>query len=400
MRSCFICKYPPIQGGISSQTYWLSKALGNKDHEVFITTNANEVEKEYRERISKTDGNFISPKSVSVFNTDQSPEANPMHIPASKTYVERLSNLAIQVIQDNEIEIIDSWYFVPYGAAGLVTKFIVKKPFIVRHAGSDLGRFLPSPAFNTLLNEILKNADKIVTYKDTKHKFLSMGISEDKLLVFPKIFVDPEAFNPKVEPFDLGKVVKRFSFDLPVITYIGKIPYYFETKGLVELLHAVKNINEDFLLFFVANGTGMFRFKKMVREMGLENKSFFMGFLPPWTIPSIIGASTCVIAAQYDFPFQSFISSIPLETMAVGKCPVISHEMHACEPYSELVDGESVLVVNPKNVLQFRKTLKEIIRNRELSKGIGLNAYRIFKQVDNFNEVVSRTIQMYEEVGV
>ncbi len=49
MRICFIGKYPPIEGGVSSHAYWLAKALGKKGHEVHVVTNAQEVEKEYCE---------------------------------------------------------------------------------------------------------------------------------------------------------------------------------------------------------------------------------------------------------------------------------------------------------------------------------------------------------------
>ena len=49
IKVCFFSKYPPIEGGISSRTYWLSRALGKRGMEIHIITNALEVEEEYRE---------------------------------------------------------------------------------------------------------------------------------------------------------------------------------------------------------------------------------------------------------------------------------------------------------------------------------------------------------------
>ena len=109
MRICFISKYPPIEGGVSSKAYWLAKALGERGHEVHIVTNSLEVEDEYREELDPNDPNFM-PKNVYVHSTDPSPtiEANPSHIPFSKMYCEKLASLAIEVIEDYNIDLIDS----------------------------------------------------------------------------------------------------------------------------------------------------------------------------------------------------------------------------------------------------------------------------------------------------
>ena len=87
MKICFISKYPPIEGGISSSTYWLARGLGERGHEVHIVTNALEVEDEYRETLDINDPNY-SPKNVYIHSTDPSPtiEANPSNIPFSKMY--------------------------------------------------------------------------------------------------------------------------------------------------------------------------------------------------------------------------------------------------------------------------------------------------------------------------
>lgn len=74
MRICLITKYPPIEGGISSQAYWLVKALGQRGHEVFVVTNADEVERDYREQTEKSDACLAS-DNVHVFSTSSSPES-------------------------------------------------------------------------------------------------------------------------------------------------------------------------------------------------------------------------------------------------------------------------------------------------------------------------------------
>ena len=41
MRICIIGKFPPIQGGVSTRTYWTAHQLAARGHEVHVVTNAN-----------------------------------------------------------------------------------------------------------------------------------------------------------------------------------------------------------------------------------------------------------------------------------------------------------------------------------------------------------------------
>jgi hypothetical protein len=44
VRICIVGKYPPIQGGVSAQTYWAARGLAAGGHDVSVVTKAAEVE--------------------------------------------------------------------------------------------------------------------------------------------------------------------------------------------------------------------------------------------------------------------------------------------------------------------------------------------------------------------
>ncbi len=213
MKICIISKYPPIEGGISSQTYWLARALGEKGHEVHIVTNAMEVEDIYKEQIENEDLDLYQPKNVYVHSSDPSPslEANPSHIPFSKAYCEKLASLSIEVIEKYDLQLIDSWYILPYSISGFIAKTITGKPQIIRHAGSDMRRLFPSPYLNTLFKSVFASVDLIVTNHKIKEDFINLGIPESKLVVDQRIAVDTTAFNPEVEPIDLSRYTAQQS---------------------------------------------------------------------------------------------------------------------------------------------------------------------------------------------
>lgn len=395
MRLCIISKYPPIEGGVSARVYWLAKALGERGHEVHIVTNALEVESDYREKLDLNDPEFI-PSNVYLHSTNA--DTNPWHIPFSKAYTERISNLAVEVIEEYKIQVIDSYYILPYGVAGFIAKNIAGIPQTIRHAGSDMGKLFPSPSYNTLFKKIFQQADKIITIPSMEKMFLSLGIPESSIAFDEEVSVDTKAFNPEVLPFLLSDYVKREIPECPIITFIGKVNYYWETKGLAKLIEAVKEIKSDFLLLFVANGKGLRKFQTLIQENNLEKRSIFVDFVPPWRIPSIIKLSTCVVVPEREFPIQSHIPILPREVMAVGKCLILSEELYNKQCYGNLTNGENVLLIDPKNANEFRRVIMDVIEHPDTALRIGQNAYKFSGQIENFKEYIDLTIDMYASV--
>jgi len=395
MRICIISKYPPIEGGVSARVYWLAKALGERGHEVHIVTNAKEVEEEYRERLETNEQQY-APANVFVHSIN--PDNNPWHIPFSKAYTERISNLAIEVIEEYNIQLIDSYYILPYGIAAFIAKNFTGKPQILRHAGSDIAKLFASTSYQTLFKSIFQRVDKIITIPNLKEVFLSLGVSESKIAFDEKVSADTKAFNPEVSPFPLSDYIKRKIPECPIITYIGKINYYWKTKGLYELIEAVKEIKIDFLLLFVANGKGLPEFQNLIRKKSLEKRSIFLGFVPPWKIPSIIKLSTCVVVPERKFPIQYHTPILPREVMAVGKCLILSEELYSKRCYGNLINGENVLLINPKNIKQFRAVIEDIIKHPDSASKIGQNAYNFSKKTENFDEYIKFTIGLYSSL--
>lgn len=399
MKICLLSKYPPIEGGVSSQAYWLAKALGEKGHEVHIVTNAEEVEGEYCEQIADSDKQSYSPKNVHVHSTEPTAAANPMHIPASKAYTERLASLALEVIEEHDIDVIDSWYLLPYGVSAFIAKTLTGKPWVLRHAGSDIGRLFASPSYQVLFKSLFEQADKIVTYSDSRDFFVSLGIPERKLVTVSKVNVNPVEFHPDVDSLNLLQYSARLSDGRPIITYIGKIPFLWESKGIGELIEAATEIEEDFVLLFCANGTGKENFLEFVRKRNMEHRIIFIDFLPPWRIPGLIKASTCVVVPERDFPVSNHLPNLPLEVIAVGKCLILSTELHKKGPYSKLIDNKSALIVNPKDINLFKKALEKVIQNPFRAEEIGSQSHNVFQAFSDFDRYITDNVNLYKEVA-
>lgn len=394
MKICLISKYPPIEGGESSKAYWLAKALGEKGHEVHVVTNAWEVESKYREQITgeDLDGHY-QPRNVYVHNTD--PFIDPSFIPYFRPYTEKIASKAIEVIERFNLQLIDSWYILPYVISGFLAKQITGRPHIMRHAGSDMGRLLNSQSLKTLFISVFQEVDKIVTYPAMVPTFKSFGIPERKMFLNRKVSVNTNEFTPEGPTFDLSRYTKQDIDDIPVITYLGKLGV---TKGVYELAEAASGIKREFILLLVTQNADLEHFRRFLKEKELEKRSIFLGFVPPWKVPLIIRRSTCVVAPERDFPVTQHTPILPREVLACGSCLILSNELFTKFKRISFRDKENCLVVNPKNIFEFRKVLELILENPELRRTIARNARLNSEKIENFEEYTNDTIMLYQEL--
>jgi len=395
MRICLISKYPPIEGGESSKAYWLAKALGEKGHEVHVVTNAWEVEKKYREQIRGIDlDQNYQPQNVYVHNTD--PFTDPAYTPYSKPYTEKIASLAIDVVREFDLQIIDSWYILPYVVSGFIVKTITGKPQIMRHAGSDMTRLLDSPYLKTLFVSLFNSMDKIITYPGRGKTFESFGVPKERLFYNINVSIDTGAFNPSVESINLSEYTgKAMSDDIPVITYIGKLN---TVKGVYELVEAASRVREDFLLLFVTQNTDLTSFQEFIESKGLTEKSLFIGFVPPWRIPSIIKRSLCVVISERDFPVAQHTSILSREVLATGGCLILGKELYDKMRWLGFSDKENLLVVDPKNISQFQATLETVLKEHRYRRDLKQKARQFSEKAEHFEQYVDDVIRLYEEV--
>jgi glycosyltransferase involved in cell wall biosynthesis len=248
---------------------------------------------------------------------------------------------------------------------------------------------------------VFQIADVIVTTSRENDIFEAHGVPKEKLYVNPFSSVDPEYFNPRVKPANLAdfgvppKLLKK-----PILTYIGK---YNSHKSLPDIVKAASGIREDFLLLFVTGGEELEKFKKYVRKFpSLKNKHYFLKFLPPWRIPSVLRASTCLFHLESNFPFKNIMHTPtpPVEAFAVATPVLMSYEVSRAYKKScpDMEKDRNILVTDPQNHSQLKKALLEIIKNPRRMKEIGRRGYRELFDKGRFEKGVENQILLYRKI--
>src|SRR3989344_2771655 len=183
MRILMICKYPPIQGGVSAECYWTVQLLAEMRHDVSVLTNAQEVEEEYRITMSPEDEKllygFSKPDSVRISFTHA--DRRHVFVPQTNPSISKLLSLGLEMVETLKPDFIWAHYLEPYGVVAMMLSKITGIPYVFRHAGSDIGRLMLTSQLRRIHYKVLQNAIMIMTQPHHHERLTTLGISTQRL---------------------------------------------------------------------------------------------------------------------------------------------------------------------------------------------------------------------------
>jgi glycosyltransferase involved in cell wall biosynthesis len=385
MKIEFISKYPPIEGYVSSCSYWLARGLASRGHNITVVTNAFEVENEHRQEMGSADLDIYQGKRLRVRNTD--PFQQYRLIPAANPFCEKLASAAIEA--SDGADVLDAWYYVSYGSAGLLAKAATGLPLVLRHAGSDIGRLAANPHMRPLISAMLCKADAVVAGKASSQRLQELGAPKKNIHIIP-VAVDTGAFHPSIKPALLD-----IPDDVPVISCIGKIS---RGKGILQLLAAAAKVRGDFWLLFVSSDIEGLR--RMTIHSRLRKKIAYKRFVPPWRMPGLIRASRAVVLPEHGFPVPGHSPILPREVLACGSCAIISRELHRKVAGGALVDGENALMIDPHDAEGFASRLSLAVRDEDAARRIGALGHELSARIEDFEGYLSANERMYRALAL
>lgn len=398
--------------------YWVARGLAQKGHKVFVVTNANEVEENFRLHLTETDlsesGDYSKtyPEvsgSVKVYSTEPPDRSRLYYIPLNNPTVTRLAAIATDVIRNEKCEVIFTYYLEPYALAAHLASFWTGVPYIFKHAGSDLYRLFPIEDLQTAYCEVMYRANRIISSGGVSgEKLRSLGIPSERIISNVAFGLPEEYFNPHAQPFDINAMLSsaRASMtgenrsphffsplddSLPILGIYGKVGEY---KGSFDLLHAMSElIHKGFPFYLVAmsNGWRSRRFLQLVEDLGLAEYVRFIPFQPHWRVPSFIRSCTAITFLERDFPIAAHTPTIPTEVIACGKCLITSEEIARKQFYRTHIRNLKNLIVvpDPKEYKILSRGIRYALENPQRADAIGLRGFRDFADHNGFEEYVA-----------
>jgi glycosyltransferase involved in cell wall biosynthesis len=361
MRICAIVKYPPIEGGVSAQTYWMCRALARRGHEVFVVTNADEVEAEYRAALFCDDAAHLEPRfsaggSVTVRSSHEWDARQYAHIPAGNPVAAKLAAMATEIVREHDCDLILAFYLEPYGIAANLAAAWTGRPFAVRHSGSDRIRLMGHPDLGLAYKEVLRAATAVLS---SGTDLTGFGVRADRVVSAPAAFI-PAEFSPQAPPLDLNALLAQLTANrpadvlnpgpltgLPVLGVYGKFGPQKGTGDLLEAVAALRDHGTKLQLVMLGGGNRWPAVEAAIGEHGLSDRTWRLPFIAPWRMPGFIRACDAVCFLEHGFEISEHRPRVAAEVLACGTPLIVSGEIAAKEAAALTDETNCYLVPDP-----------------------------------------------------
>ena len=243
-----------------------------------------------------------------------------------------------------------------------------------------LEEILP-PEREKIIQKSFKRAHKVITVSHfAKEKLVEIDIPKEKIVVIPN-GVDPVKFNPILDPFRIRK--KHNLKNKKVILTVARLG---EHKGHANVIRALPQVLEKVpggIYLVVGSGEKESRLKRLVKELGLEEKVIFTGEVEEEEIPLYYAACDVFIMPS---DIEGF-GIVFLEANACGK-PVIGGRSGGIS--DAIIDGETGLLVNPLDIKEIADVLIRLLTNSGLAQKLGEKGRQRVEKELNWERMAQR----------
>jgi glycosyltransferase involved in cell wall biosynthesis len=243
-----------------------------------------------------------------------------------------------------------------------------------------------------LTRHIYRHADAIVVYgQHVKQYLVSEGVPAARIFVAAHA-TDNSFYGQNIRAEE--KEILRSSLDIKseqrVVLYLGRLE---ESKGVEYLVRAFAGISrQDVVLLIAGNGSLQPELKKMAKEIGVEDRVRFVGYVPIETAPQ-----------YYSIAWTYVLPSITVKTgkepwgLVVNEAfnqgvPVIATTAVGAAAGGLIQDGYNGFIVDEKCSLDITKAINKLILNPDLRQEMSRNA---ISSISDWN--YERNVHGYQE---
>lgn len=385
-----IIKYPPIQGGVSRDSYWLARLFAEIGHEVTVVTNSFEVESEYRLTLDQSDDAFLEGNfgkgSIRLIRTYKDPAH--IYIPINNPSVSKIVGLCLQAIEESRPDVIYTHYVEPFGFCAMIVSLLTGIPYIIRHAGSDVGRLMQTDQLKPAYKEVFRKAALVLNSPRLFGTFQSFGVEPHRLLSINTSYLHPDIFAPS------PNVVSNEHLTLCIYGKAGKVKGSF---ALMRAIRQLKDKDEDVYLKARWGGRAMPLVTDFIEKLKIADRVELLPFVAQWRIPDFIHSCDVSLFLEHDFNIKIHSPSVPRELLACGSPFITTAEIADKRNYRELfVNGENCLVVsNPNDTDQLMEIILSL-KDASLRQKLAQNAGKTLNTVAMREKAVQAVTTMLE----
>ena len=284
-----------------------------------------------------------------------------------------------RILKEEKPDILHAHFVTSYSLIAALTSY---KPFIVSAWGSDIYLYPNKSAINSAIVKFtLSCADKI------------LSTSNVMAIECKKYTNKPIEITPFGVDLELFKREKQNSMPQFVIGSVKTLAPNYGTEFLIKAFKIVTECNPQLncKLELVGKGPDGERLKTLAKELGIENKVYFRGFIPQNELPAIYSQFNiaCYLSNSESFGVSA------IEAMACN-CPVIASD---ADGFKEVIkDGITGIIVPKQNPQATADAIQKFIDNPDLSRTMGEAGREHVSRLYQWKENVNTMISIYKSV--
>jgi len=233
--------------------------------------------------------------------------------------------------------------------------------------------FLETHTFSQKIKEF-NFAGIIALTSFIKEKIVSLGVNPEKVLVAGDA-VRLEDFEKEILKEQARKIL-NLPDDKKIIGYMGTLKTMGKEKGIGVALDAIKELNDEYLLYIVGGEPEDIEFyKHQVSTLGVDTKCLFTGKVPHTDIPLHMAACDILIAPFPDIEhYRHFMSPLKIFEYMAAKRPIITSDLPSIR---EILKNERDAILIPAGDSHaLAAAVKNLENNPGLRHGLTENAFR------------------------
>ena len=243
----------------------------------------------------------------------------------------------------------------------------------------------------------LLKADRVIAVSNATRRDVEnfLGIRPERIrLVYSA--PDPNFLNYKPQTGSSLRLRERFQIHYPYILYAGRIRPHKNIPRLIEAFAVVRGELEnhpkyrDLRLLIIGDEINRNpEVRRAVAQTRTEQVVRFLGFVPFETLREFYAN-----ASAFAFPslYEGF-GLPPLEAMATG-IPVVTSSVSSLPE----VVGNAAMIVNPENVFDIARGIREVITEEQLRSRLIARGYEQVRQF-SWRRTAEQTLEVYREVA-
>lgn len=188
--------------------------------------------------------------------------------------------------------------------------------------------------------------------------------------------IHPEEFHP-AEPSERYALREKFDFKGPVTFYAGRLAPEKHVDVLIRAFAETKKISEDAELVVIGSGVSATNLKKLSRDLGVEKRVKFLGFLDKETLIEIYQAADIFAVAS-----TAEMQCLSMMNAMLAGLPVIGVKAGALPEY---INNQNGFVVDPDDVHGLADKITYLVKNPDKAAEIGRRGRNYAQQFSSLN---------------